>query len=39
MGEQNPSNQINKWSTSTDANATDVGDLRGANYGIVGAQV
>ena len=39
MGEQNPSNQISKWSTDTDGNATDVGDLRGANYGIVGAQV
>jgi hypothetical protein len=39
MGEQNPSNQINKWSTSTDANATDVGDLWAINYGACGAQV
>ena len=39
MGEQNPSNQINKWTTAQDNNATDVGDLWAVNYGCVGAQV
>ena len=39
MGEQNPSNVIDKWSTSTDGNSTDVGDLWAVNYGCVGAQV
>ena len=39
MGEQNPSNQISKWTTAQDNNATDVGDLWAVNYGCVGAQV
>ena len=39
MGEQNPSNQINKWTTAQDNNATDVGDLWAVNYGNVGTQV
>ena len=39
MGEQNPSNQINKWTTANDNNATDVGDLWAVNYGNSGAQV
>ena len=39
IGEQNPSNAIDKWTTANDANATSVGDLWAINYGCVGAQV
>ena len=39
QGEQNPSNVIDKWSTTTDANATGVGSLWAVNYGNSGAQV
>ena len=39
MGEQNPTNIIDKFATATDGNASDVGDLWAINYGCVGAQV